>query len=121
MSQETIYQILKHAPVDWADDEDVWDTTYQIIDTLEANSRGLNKTGPTMSKTIIVGQTLPGAERIKRILNLPDAMIFLASSKSAGRGHVTDLLVIDAAISKDDYWKFAHTARTGTKIRVEVL
>ena len=35
MSQETIYQILDQAPCDWDSDEDIWETTYLILDTLK--------------------------------------------------------------------------------------
>jgi hypothetical protein len=35
MSQETIYQILKTATgCEWDSDEDVWDTTYAILEAI---------------------------------------------------------------------------------------
>ena len=74
-----------------------------------------------MAKTIIFGQTLQAAERIQRILNLPDALVLSAYQKQAGRGLVADLLIVDAAIKRDRYNDLSPIARLGNTVRVEVL
>lgn len=74
-----------------------------------------------MAKTIIVGQTLQAAERIQRILGLHDALVVSAWQKSAGRGLVADLLIVDAAIKKERYRDLSPISRLGNTVRIEVL